>query len=151
MRLTLPVTATALVGAVLCAAIAAARAQTVSLTQSGEATTVAVGDAATLPGDFPDDVYLPQGARLARVERTGDSQRLEFTATPAPEALAARFTACMAARGWTPAQVRAIPGAQVMAWEKDARAVVVALAPESGGTRLRVQLLPRRRGDAGGP
>lgn len=143
--------------AVLAMAIPAAfavPAQTVSLQRAGEQVTIVVGEAATLPADFPADVFVPPGATLVRVDRLGqDRTVLESTSTETPDALAAAFAKAMAASGWSPAPVVAVAGAEVLAWEKDQRAVVLAVTADAGVTRLRLQLLPRLRSprDAGKP
>lgn len=141
MRPTLPTRLALLVAALLAAAAAAA--QTVSLHRAGEATTIRVGEAATLPADFPADVHVPAGATLVRVDRTGQRLRLEFTSPKPPDALAADYVAAMADAGWSPARVAPIAGSHVLAWEKDARAVLLAIGADAGGARARLQLLER--------
>lgn len=124
---------------------APAHAQTVSLTQDGEAVTIAVGSAATLPADFPGDIFVPEAARLVRVEQPGDGRLLlDFIVAGTPEATADAYAAAMAASGWTRAGVAPIDGAQVQAWEKAARAVLVVASARDDGSDLRLQLLPRR-------
>lgn len=149
MRPTFPTRIPVLAAALLAAS--AAGAQTVSLQRAGEATTILVGEAATLPADFPADVHVPAGATLVRVDRTGQRLRLEFTSPQSPQALATVCAAAMADAGWAPANVEALPGAHVLAWEKDTRAVLLAVGAEGAGSRARLQLLERARRDAEPP
>jgi len=139
--------------AVLAIAVPAAfavPAQTVSLQRAGEQVTILVGGAAILPADFPGDVFVPAAATLVRVESLGqDRVVVEFTGDEAPDALAAACARSMAEAGWSRAAVEAVAGAQVQAWEKDERAVLVAVSAQAGATRLRLQLLPRARRPAG--
>jgi len=126
-------------------AVLPAPAQTVSLRRGGEQLTIEVGNAARLPADFPEDVFVPTDARLERVERTGDGRVLVELHVPTPPAnLVDAYAASMAVSGWTAARVAPIAGGEAQAWEKDARAVVVAASGDAAGTRLRLQLLPRR-------
>ena len=129
----------------LLALAAPAPAQTVSLNQGGQPRTIAVGDAASLPPGFPEDVFVPHGAQLVRVEQAGAGRLLlEFELADTPASLDGAYSTAMTASGWAQAAVVPLAGTRVQAWEKSARAVVVALTAEPGGTRLRLQLLPRK-------
>ena len=120
---------------------AAAPSQTVSLAQDGKQVTIAIGDAARLPAEFPDDVYVPEAARLQRVDHARGGLTLHFALDARPDAVAADYATAMTAAGWRRARVVEIPGVQVQAWEHDSRAVVVAAqAAEDGSTRLQLEL-----------
>ena len=126
-----------------CAGPAAAQTVTVS-TATGD-TRIQVGDAASLPADFPADVWLPEGHALQRVERAPATTTLTFDAEGGTATLAGDYDQRMRAAGWTPARVVQPASGCARAWEKDGRAVVAAFgANDAGGTRVRLQLLPRR-------
>ena len=146
MRHVFPACLSLLLVAVLAPA-APAHGQTVSLNRGGEEVTIAVGSAAMLPADFPDDILVPPAARLVRVEQPGDGRLLlDFTVAGTPQATADTYAAAMAVSGWTRAVVAPVDGAQVQAWEKAARAVLVVASAQGDGSHLRLQLLPRRAG-----
>ena len=120
-------------------------AQTVTLATGGEQVTIAIGDDARLPADFPGDVFLLPGSALWRVQQVDNRvMLLEFRTQAAPATVADRYAAAMADAGWTRARVTRIQGAFSQAWEKDQRAVVVSAGAVEGGTRLQVQLRPRQ-------
>lgn len=128
-----------LFAAPLCAA-----AQAVSLTRGGQQVRIDVGESAVLPGDFPQDVALPDGHALTQVKRTGTTTVIELDAPGELDAVAARFEARMAANGWTTAAMARPARGRASAWEKDSRAVVAWLAPTATGVHLQLQLLPQR-------
>ena len=122
-----------------------AAAQTVTLGKGGKQVTIAIGDDAKLPADFPADVFLPANADLQRVQQVDDDAlMLELHAAAAPDSIADQYAAAMVVAGWTGARVAPVPGAIAQAWEKDRRAVLVVAAAEGAGTRLRLQLRARR-------
>lgn len=131
------------------AAMASAGAQTVSLNSGGKQIRIAIGGAATLPEDLPQDVALPAAATLVRVQRDSGSTTLEFSAADSPDAAIADLDARMLAGGWRKAAV-ATPGmGRAQAWEKDARAVIAWATPEDAAPqagdvmdaqRVRIQL-----------
>jgi hypothetical protein len=127
-------------------------AQTVTVRQGGADLKIAVGDAAVMPAGFPADVFVPQDARLLRVERAGDDRlTLGFACGGTPAALAASARDAMLRQGWRQARVAAPAGALAQAWEKDARAVVILAEADGDGSRLTLQLLPRRPAPGPGP
>ena len=126
-------------------------AQTVSLSSGEGQVTIQVGDAATLPADFPEDVFLPSAAQLQRVQQDADGgQRLEFSLACTADEAVAQYAKAMVAAGWTPARVAPVANARVQAWEKDHRALVLMVLPAADGasTRLHLQLRSRRAAPA---
>jgi hypothetical protein len=137
--------ATALTLALAFASPGMTSAQTVSATTAAGDVQIHVGKAATLPADFPDDVWLPDGQALKRVEVRADSTKLVFTAAVDGPALAREYEARMREAGWAPASVAQAASGTARAWEKDARAVIAVFsATASDGTSVLLQLLPRR-------
>ena len=122
-----------------------AAAQTVTVTTTEGDMRIQVGAAASLPDDFPADVWLPEGQSLQRVDRLGATTTLTFDVAPGDGVLVGEYERRMRTGGWTPAHVGQPDAGHARAWEKDGRAVVAAFSANvDGGTRVRLQLLPRR-------
>jgi len=122
-----------------------AAAQTVTVSTPEGDMRIQVGDAASLPADFPGDVWLPEAQSLQRVERAGGTTTLTFDAAAGDGVLVGDYERRMHTAGWTAARVAQPASGCARAWEKDGRAVVAAFSGNAaGGTRVRLQLLPRR-------
>ena len=123
-------------------------AQTVSLSSGEGQVTIQVGDAAALPADFPEDVFLPSAAQLQRVQQDADGgQRLEFSLAGTADEAVAQYAKAMDAAGWTPARVAPVANARVQAWEKDRHAPAPATAVAARGARRQLtQSLAARNG-----
>lgn len=130
--------------ALLLAAPLCGAGQTVSLDQGGQQVQIAVGESAVLPADFPNDVVLPDGHALTRVQRSGTTTVIELDAPGGLDAVAARFDERMEADGWAAVAMGQPAAGHARAWEKDARAAVAWLMPTAAGVHLQLQLLPRR-------
>ncbi len=123
---------------------ASATAQTVTMNRGGQDLRITVGDAATLPADFPADVPLPPVHTVVRVERS-DGDTTVVVATPGTvEDEAARFRAGMLADGWTAAALVPPATGQGQAWVKGERAVLAWLTPaDAGGVRVQLRLVAK--------
>lgn len=123
---------------------ASAAAQTVTMNRGGRDVRITVGDAATLPADFPADVSLPPVHTVVRVERS-DGDTTVVVATPdTVEGEAARFRASMLADGWTAAPLIPPATGQGQAWVKGGRAVLAWLTlADAGGVRVQLRLLAK--------
>ena len=132
------------------AALAAGGAQAVEIdedggtvsyrTEQGEVTMTG-GHAAALPGDFPDDVYLP-GDYI--VESTLAMDQDLFVALAVAEdvpAVYAAARAAMAGHGWTETMAALENNENgLLTYEKADRAAVVSLGRGEGGTTMGLQL-----------
>ena len=125
-------------------ASARATAQVVTLDTASGQVRIAIDEAASLPPDFPADVPLPGGYALARVDRSGAGTTLTMDAPGEVGAIAAAMASGMRANGWQAAPVTAPPGGEAQAWEKDVRAVLAWFVPGEAGTRVQLELSPRR-------
>ena len=109
-------------------------------TEQGEVTITGGNDAA-LPGDFPDDVYLP-GAYS--VESTLAMDQDLFVALAVAEdvpAVYAAARAAMAGHGWTETMAALENNENgLLTFEKDDRSAVVSLSRDEDGTTMGLQL-----------
>ena len=109
-------------------------------TEQGQVT-ITGGDAAALPRDFPDDVYLP-GDYV--VESTLAMEQDLFIALAVQEdvpALYAAARAAMAGHGWTETMAALENNENgLMSYEKADRAAVLSLARGEGATTMGLQL-----------
>lgn len=121
---------------------AGAAAQTVTMNRAGKDVRITVGDAASLPADFPADVAMPLVHTVLRVDRSGGDTTVVVATPGTLEDEAARFRAGMLADGWTAAAL--VPPATGLgqAWVKGERAVLAWWTPaDAGGVRLQLRLL----------
>jgi hypothetical protein len=123
---------------------APATAQTVTLNQGGKDVRIAVGDAASLPADFPQDIPLPEPHAIVRVQRAGAATTVVIETPGTVEGVAAWFDAGMRAHGWTRARVKAPQAGVAQAWERERRAVVAWWQPSANGVQVQLELLPPR-------
>jgi hypothetical protein len=124
------------------AAPACAAGQTVTLHQAGQAVHIAVGNAATLPTDFPSDVALPATHTVVRVQRSDGSTTVVVATPGTVDEEATRFRAAMIAAGWRAAALMPPPSGIGQAWKKDRRVVIAWLrSADAGGARVQLQLL----------
>ena len=129
----------------LCLALPlAAAAQTVSVNTGGGNVRIALGEAAVLPDDFPQDVALPRPHAIVQVRRSEAATTVEADVPGNVEAVLEAMRARMEADGWHAARMAQPPIGRASAWEKDRRAVVAWVQPAADGVRLQLQLLPRR-------
>lgn len=131
-------------------ALAAAGAEDVVIGEDGETikyrtgdgeVTITGGNAATLPGDFPKDVYLP--AEFV-VESTLAMNRDLFVGLGVEEDVTVLYGAAreaMAGQGWTET-LAALENSEngLLTFEKDDRSVVVSFTRESDRTNMGLQL-----------
>jgi hypothetical protein len=137
-----PRSAQLLIAACLLPAVAAA--QTVTLNQGGKEVRIAVGEAASLPADFPQDIPLPAPHAVLRVQHGGATTTVALEALGTVDDAAARFDAGMRAQGWVAARVNVPAAGRAQAWEKDGRAVVAWWQPSAAGVQVQLELLPPR-------
>lgn len=132
------------------AALAAAAGQDVEIDEDGGTVsyrtdqgevTVTGGEAATLPKDFPEDVYLPVDYV---VESTLAMNQDLFVALAVDEDVPVLYAAAreaMAGHGWTETMAALENNENgLLTFEKADRAAVLSLAREEGGTTMGLQL-----------
>ncbi len=108
---------------------------------------IALGeDTLPLPGDFPDDVYLPPHYRISSVMDRGD---LRVVSLQAPGRVAGLFGAAsmaMRERGWKQTLAMQESGdSAILSYEKDRRAAVLSF---TGGGMQAVTMSVQLRNDA---
>jgi hypothetical protein len=91
--------------------------------ENGEAFSVAQGDAATLPADFPQDVLVPEGLVLETSMVVGGNAFVGGTLEGDMAALAARIDAHMKGEGWTSTMAMTEQGSTMQVWQRDDRGV----------------------------
>lgn len=108
-------------------------------TRDGELTMA--GDGATLPGDFPDDVFVPEGHVVESTLAMGEDLFVALAVQQDVAGLYADARAGMAAHGWTETMA-ALENSEngLLTFEKGERAVVLSLAREAEGATLGLQL-----------
>jgi len=134
------------------AAIKAATGNGVQLDQEGEKVTLKTadgdvtvhgGDNVSLPGDFPDDIPLPDGYKVESMLETGGSRIIALLAPGDAQQLYAAASEGMQAKGWK--QTVALQGdgqGGLLGYEKDGRKATLSFTPETGGkTAIGLQLV----------
>lgn len=132
------------------AAMEAAGAQDVQIDEDGESisyrteqgeVTITGGESASLPDDFPDDVYLP-GEYV--VESTLAMKADLFIGLAVEEDVPSLYAAAresMAGHGWTETMAALENNDNgLLTFEKDDRGAVLSMSREEGGTTMGLQL-----------
>lgn len=137
------------------AALEASGARDVEIDENGESisyrtgegeVTITSGESASLPGDFPDDVYLP-GDYV--VESTLAMQADLFIGLAVPEDVPSLYAAAreaMAGHGWTETMA-ALENSDngLLTFEKDGRGAVLSMSRQDDGTTMGLQLTQQAR------
>ena len=137
------------------AAISAATGQKVDVDQDGGKVTfqtdkgemkIASGDDASLPMDFPHDVYLPAGYKVQSAMEMPGAVIVEVDAPGRVPALFADASKQMQARGWKQTMAMQQAGdAQMLGFEKANRSAVVSLYDNDGnGVKVGLQLTTKQ-------
>lgn len=109
----------------------------------GDRTAVAHGDALSLPGDFPDDVYLPADYRINSLMDRGALRVVSLRVPGHVSTLFDAARASMGKRGWKQTlAMRDASDSALLNYEKDGRAAVLSFNDDSGtgGVTMNVQL-----------
>lgn len=132
------------------AALAAAGAQDVEIDEDGESVsyrteegevTITGGEAASLPGDFPDDVYLPVDYVVESTLAMNADLFVGLAVDEAVPALYASARESMAGHGWTETMAALENNENgLLTFEKDDRSAVVSLSRGEEGTTMGLQL-----------
>ncbi len=132
------------------AALAAAGAQDVEIDEDGESisyrteegeVTITGGEAASLPDDFPDDVYLPGGYVVESTLAMNADLFIGLAVDEDVPALYASARESMAGHGWTETMAALENNENgLLTFEKDDRSAVVSLSRGEEGTTMGLQL-----------
>jgi hypothetical protein len=110
------------------------------------ATTIASGSAATLPADFPKDVYLPARYKLESAMQMPGAIVVAVDAPGEVTSLFGEASRQMQAQGWKQTMAMQQGGdTRMLAFEKDNRSVMVSFdADSSGGVKVALQLATKQ-------
>jgi hypothetical protein len=108
--------------------------------------TLASGDAATLPADFPKDVYLPSSYKVESSMQMPGATVVSVAAPGQVSALFADASQQMQAQGWKQTMAMQQSGeTQMLAFEKDNRSAMVSFdADENGQVKVALQLATKQ-------
>jgi outer membrane lipoprotein-sorting protein len=95
-----------------------------------------MGDSASLPADFPDDVLIYQGAELSMGMKLPQGFNLSLQTKDDRSKVSEAYLAEMTAKGWTKEMFRDMGEQRMMIFKKDERAVNVTISPNEGMTQI---------------
>ena len=98
------------------------------------------GDAAKIPDDFSEDVYLLEGGQLVAVMTVLGSSSVSFTCSSTPTESAALYKEKMTELGWALQQSMDMGAQQILMFSKDTRMATVALGLAEGSTFVNLTL-----------
>ena len=137
------------------AALGAALGQDVEIEEDGATVsyrtpdgelTVTGGEAATLPDDFPADVFVPDAYVVESTLAMNEDLFVALAVRQDVPALYAAARKGMAGQGWTETMAALENGENgLLTFEKDERTAVVSLAREDGGATMGLQLTREAR------
>src|SRR5690606_28481365 len=109
-------------------------------TEEGQVTMTG-GSSAQLPGNFPDDVFLPSDYVVESTLAMNDDLFIGLRVRDDVPALYAAAREAMAEEGWSETMAALENNANgLLSFEKDDRVVVLSLAREDDGTTMGLQL-----------
>lgn len=100
--------------------------------------TVATGDEAKVPADWPKDIPVYPGIKLDMVSGGPGNYVILGTVSDAPEKGVAFYEKALKDGGWTEAMNMKQPGGAMLMFSKDKRSVAVNVAKAEAGTTLGV-------------
>lgn len=108
--------------------------------------TISGGDAATLPPDFPKDVYLPADYKVESAMQLPGATVVSVAAPGRMSALFADASKQMQAQGWKQTMSMQQSGeSQMLAFEKENRSAMVSFdADENGGVKVALQIATKQ-------
>ena len=108
--------------------------------------TIASGDAAVLPADFPKDVYLPSRYKVESAMQMPGATVVSVTTPGQVSSLFADASKAMQAQGWKQTMAMQQTGqTQMLAFEKDNRSAMVSFdADEHGDVKVALQLATKQ-------
>ena len=104
-------------------------------TEEGEMT-MTTGDSASLPADFPKDVFIYKGAELSMAMEVPQGFNLSLQTKDDMSKVSEVYLAEMTAEGWTKEMSMDMGGGKTMAFEKDERAVSVMISSHEEMTQI---------------
>jgi len=109
--------------------------------------TIASGNAATLPADFPKDVYLPSGYKVESAMQMPGATVVSVAAPGQVATLFADASKQMQAQGWKQTMAMQQSGqAQMLAFEKDNRSAMVSFdAGDNGDVKVALQVATKQQ------
>jgi len=132
------------------AAVSAATGHKVAVDKDGDKVTfkteqgdmqVASGASATLPADFPKDVYLPARYTIESVMQMPNAQVLALDTTGDIAAMFADANRQMQSQGWRQTMsMQQNASTQMLAFEKDQRSAMLTFNAEGNAVKVGLQL-----------
>lgn len=95
-----------------------------------------MGDSASLPDDFPDDVFIYQGAELSMGMKLPQGFNLSLQTKDDMSKVSEVYLAEMTAKGWTKEMSRDMGEQKMMFFKKDQRAVNMTIFPSEDMTQI---------------
>jgi hypothetical protein len=106
-------------------------------TKDGE-TAIASGDGASIPADFPKDVYVVKGAKIQMSMKTPDGYALSMKVDQTAAKLAATFEAEMKALEWEQEGSFDMGGSRSLAYKKGERRVAIVMSKSDETTEVMI-------------
>ena len=112
-------------------------------TKDGE-TSFASGDGASVPADFPKDVYVVKGAKIQMSMKTPDGYMLSMKVDEAAAKLAATFETEMKAQGWSQEGSFDMGEARSLAYKKGERQVAIVMSKSDKATEVMITVAEKK-------
>ena len=112
-------------------------------TKDGE-TSFASGDGASVPADFPKDVYVVKGAKIQMSMKTPDGYALSMKVDEAAAKLAATFEAEMKAQGWNQEASFDMGEARSLSYKKGERQVAIVMSKSDKATEVMITVAEKK-------
>lgn len=112
-------------------------------TKDGE-TSFASGEGASIPADFPKDVYVVKGAKIQMAMKTPDGFALSMKVDQAAAKLAATFESEMKAQGWTQEGSFDMGETRSLAYKKGERQAAVVMTKSDAATDVMITVAEKK-------
>ncbi len=112
-------------------------------TKDGE-TSFASGEGASVPADFPKDVYVVKGAKIQMSMKTPDGYMLSMKVEEAAAKLAATFETEMKAQGWSQEGSFDMGEARSLAYKKGERQVAIVMSKSDKATDVMITVAEKK-------
>ena len=112
-------------------------------TKDGE-TAVVSGEGASVPADFPKDVYVIKGAKIQTSLKTPDGYMLSMQVDQSVAKLAATYETELKAQGWTQEASFDMGDSRSLSYKKDERQVAIVMNRSDESTAVMITVADKK-------
>jgi hypothetical protein len=112
-------------------------------TKDGE-TAVVSGDGASVPADFPKDVYIVKGAKIQMSMKTPDGYMLNMQVEQSAAKLAETYETELKAQGWKQEGSFDMGETRSLSYKKDERQVAIVMGKSDAATTVMITVTDKK-------